>query len=85
MKKKCTIYDVAKIAGVSPSTVSRVMNSPEIVAEDTRQKVANTVKELSYIPNMMAASMPRKQYRRFCNQRLAKSAGCANCLTSKEL
>ena len=61
MKKKCTIYDVAKIAGVSPSTVSRVMNSPEIVAEDTRQKVANTVKELSYIPNMMAASMPRRR------------------------
>jgi len=61
MKKKCTIYDVAKIAGVSTSTVSRVMNSPEIVAEDTRQKVANTVKELSYIPNMMAASMPRRR------------------------
>ena len=61
MKKKCTIYDVAKIAGVSTSTVSRVMNSPEIVAEETRQKVANTVKELSYIPNMMAASMPRRR------------------------
>jgi DNA-binding LacI/PurR family transcriptional regulator len=61
MKKKSTIYDVAKIAGVSPSTVSRVMNSPEIVAEDTRQKVANAVKELSYIPNMMAANMPRRR------------------------
>ena len=61
MKKKSTIYDVAKIAGVSPSTVSRVMNSPEIVAEDTLQKVANAVKELSYIPNMIAANMPRKR------------------------
>jgi len=61
MKKKSTIYDVAKIAGVSPSTVSRVMNSPEIVAEDTRQNVANAVKELSYIPNMMAANMPRRR------------------------
>ncbi|MEA1939954.1 MAG: LacI family DNA-binding transcriptional regulator [Candidatus Caldatribacteriota bacterium] len=61
MKKKSTIYDVAKIAGVSPSTISRVMNTPEIVAEDTRQKVVSAVKELSYIPNMMAASMPKKR------------------------
>ena len=61
MKKKSTIYDVAKIAGVSPSTVSRVMNFPEIVAGDTRQKVMNAVKELSYIPNMMAANMPRRR------------------------
>jgi DNA-binding LacI/PurR family transcriptional regulator len=61
MKKKSTIYDVAKIAGVSPSTISRVMNTPEIVAEDTRQKVTNVVKELAYIPNMMAANMPRRK------------------------
>ena len=61
MKKKSTIYDVAKIAGVSPSTISRVMNAPDIVAEDTRQKVINAVKELAYIPNMMAASMPRRR------------------------
>ena len=59
--KKSTIYDVAKIAGVSPSTVSRVMNAPEIVAEDTRQKVMNSVKELAYIPNMIAANMPRRR------------------------
>lgn len=61
MKKKSTIYDVAKIAGVSPSTISRVMNTPDIVAEDTRQKVINAVKELAYIPNMMAASMPKRR------------------------
>ena len=58
---KNTIYDVAKKAGVSPSTVSRVMNIPEIVAEHTRQKVMNAVKELAYIPNMMAANMPRRR------------------------
>ena len=61
MKKKSTIYDVAKIAGVSPSTISRVMNTPGIVAEDTRQKVINAIKELAYIPNMMAANMPRRR------------------------
>jgi len=61
MKKKSTIYDVAKKAGVSPSTVSRVMNAPQMVAENTRQKVASAVKELSYIPNMIAANMPRRR------------------------
>lgn len=61
MKKKSTIYDVAKIAGVSPSTISRAMNTPGIVAEETRQKVMSAVKELTYIPNMMAANMPRKR------------------------
>ncbi len=61
MKKKSTIYDVAKIAGVSPSTISGVMNSPEVVALDTRQKVVQVMKELSYIPNMIAASMPKNR------------------------
>ena len=61
MKKKSTIYDVAKIAGVSPSTISRVMNTPEIVTGATRQKVLNAIKELAYIPNMMAANMPRRK------------------------
>ena len=61
MKKKTTIYDVAKKAGVSPSTVSRVMNVPEIVEEKTRKRVMEVIKELSYIPNMLAASMPRNR------------------------
>ncbi len=61
MTRTITIYDVARQAGVSPSTVSRVMNSPEIVASDTCQKVMQVMKELSYIPNMIAASMPRNR------------------------
>ncbi len=61
MTKTITIYDVARQAGVSPSTVSRVMNSPEIVASDTCQKVMQVMKDLSYIPNMIAASMPRNR------------------------
>lgn len=61
MTKTITIYDVARQAGVSPSTVSRVMNSPEIVAPYTRQKVMQVMKELSYIPSMIAASMPRNR------------------------
>ncbi len=61
MKKKSTIYDVAKIAGVSPSTISRVMNTPGIVTENTRQKVMSAIKKLAYIPNMTAANMPRRR------------------------
>jgi len=61
MTKPITIYDVAHRARVSASTVSRVMNSPEIVASDTRQKVMEVMKELAYIPNMIAASMPRNR------------------------
>ena len=58
---KTTIYDVARIAGVSPTTVSRVMNNPTLVAKNTCSKVKNTIKELSYIPNMLAANMPRRK------------------------
>jgi len=59
--KKSTIYDVAKIAGVSPSTVSRVMNSPEIVAVDTRQKVVNAVREKDYLSALKKAHVNWKK------------------------
>ncbi len=61
MKKRVTIYDIAKHAGVSTATVSRVMNSPNLVAEATLKKVKKSMKELSYIPSMVAAGMPRKK------------------------
>ena len=38
-----TIYDVAKAAGVSISTVSRVLNSPHQVSESTRKKVLQAI------------------------------------------
>ncbi|GAX89264.1 LacI family DNA-binding transcriptional regulator [Effusibacillus lacus] len=49
--------DVAKMAGVSQSTVSRVLNNPASVKPVTRNKVLNAMKELSYHPNLIARSL----------------------------
>jgi LacI family repressor for deo operon, udp, cdd, tsx, nupC, and nupG len=49
-----TIYTVAKRAGVSTATVSRVMSQPEIVSPSTRNKVLQAVEDLGYAPNSAA-------------------------------
>lgn len=49
--------DVAKKAGVSQSTVSRVVNNPESVSKLKRDKVERVMKELNYIPNSIARSL----------------------------
>ena len=48
---KTTIQMVAKKAGVSTSTVSRVLNNHPAVLPETRTKVLSVMKELDYIPN----------------------------------
>ncbi|GAQ24625.1 MULTISPECIES: LacI family DNA-binding transcriptional regulator [Tepidanaerobacter] len=52
-----TIKEVAKKAGVSPSTVSRVLNGSDVVAEDTKEKVMAAVKSLNYRPNFLAQGL----------------------------
>ncbi len=49
--KKSTIYDVAKLAGVSSSTVSRTLNSIGYVNDLTRNRIIQAVNKLGYIPN----------------------------------
>ncbi|BCJ86281.1 LacI family DNA-binding transcriptional regulator [Effusibacillus dendaii] len=49
--------DVAKMAGVSQATVSRVLNNPESVKPDTRKKVLRAIDELGYQPNLIARSL----------------------------
>ncbi len=49
-----TIADVAKRAGVAPSTVSRVLNESGYVSKETRRRVLAAVKELNYVPNVHA-------------------------------
>jgi Transcriptional regulators len=49
-----TIYDVARIAGVSRSTVSRVLNNRKEVNEETRAKVQAAIRKLNYSPNVSA-------------------------------
>lgn len=52
-----TIREVAKDAGVSVSTVSRVMNGTAIVSEELRERVMDSVKRLNYRPNAAARSL----------------------------
>jgi DNA-binding LacI/PurR family transcriptional regulator len=52
-----TIEDVAELAGVSNSTVSRVLNNKEYVREETREKVYDAVRQLGYKPSRIARSL----------------------------
>ena len=52
-----TIDDIAKKAGVSTATVSRVLNNSSSVTPKTRQKVQRVIEESGYIPNVLARSL----------------------------
>jgi LacI family transcriptional regulator len=55
--KTPTINDVARIAGVSKKTVSRVINRSALLSEDTRTKVEAVIAELGYVPNPQARAL----------------------------
>jgi LacI family transcriptional regulator len=52
-----SIKDVAKEAGVSIATVSRVLNDVDVVNEETKKKVQDAIKKLGYRPNIVARSL----------------------------
>ena len=54
------IRDVAKLAGVSPSTVSRVMNGTARVDDEKRQKVERAILETGFKPNEVARSLYKR-------------------------
>ncbi|SIT70516.1 LacI family DNA-binding transcriptional regulator [Microbacterium sp. RU33B] len=54
MAKPATVEDVARVAGVSRQTVSNVLNSPDIVREETRERVQRAISELAYRPHAAA-------------------------------
>lgn len=56
-KSKVTVHEVARLAGVSESTVSRIMRNQGLVAEATRAKVMESVRTLGYVPNRIAGSL----------------------------
>ena len=55
------IYDVARLAGVSTATVSRVINHSGKVSEESRRKVENVIAREGYIPNAFAHSLNTKK------------------------
>jgi len=56
-----TIRDVAERAGVSPITVSRVINDSGYVSDETRREVEAAIEELNYVPNILARSLRSKR------------------------
>ncbi len=56
-----TIRDVAKRAGVSTMTVSRVINNSGYISQDARERVERAISELDYMPNALARSLRFKQ------------------------
>jgi LacI family transcriptional regulator len=52
-----TLRDVAKLAGVAPITVSRVINNAGYASDATRKRVRAAIKKLGYVPNSLARSL----------------------------
>ena len=59
-----TIYDVARAAGVSISTVSNALNRPERVSGETRARVLECIDQLGFVPKSEATTLARKRMRR---------------------
>ena len=55
--RKPTINDVARLAGVSKKTVSRVMNRSPLLNQETRERVEKVIRELGYVPNPQARAL----------------------------
>jgi DNA-binding LacI/PurR family transcriptional regulator len=53
------IHEIAKLAGVSSATVSRVINNHPYVSEPTRQRVQEVIDRLDYVPNLNAVSLKK--------------------------
>lgn len=56
-KKRANLRDVAKTAGVSVATVSRVLNAPALVSEDMRIRVQSAIETLHFVPSAAARAI----------------------------
>jgi LacI family transcriptional regulator, galactose operon repressor len=56
-----TLYDVARLAGVSTATVSRVVHGQDRVRDSTRARVLQVIEQLGYVPDGAAQSLSRRR------------------------
>ena len=56
-----TLYDVARLAGVSIATVSRVVHGQDLVRDSTRARVREVIEQLGYVPDGAAQSLSRRR------------------------
>jgi LacI family transcriptional regulator len=57
MNQRITLEDVARVAGVSTATVSRVLSKPDVVSASTRERVTSAVRQLDYQPDAAARAL----------------------------
>lgn len=60
-KKRNSIYEIAKKAGVSIATVSRVLNNSKLVKDSTKKRIQKVIKELDYRPNFFARNLVKNK------------------------
>jgi len=58
-----TLDDIARLAGVSPMTVSRVVNRPELVSAGTIERVRSAIRRTGYVPNLLAGGLASRRSR----------------------
>ncbi len=63
MHKRITIKDIAKVANVSHTTVSRALNNKSRIRNETKEKIISIAKELKYRPDFIARSLVMKRTR----------------------
>jgi LacI family transcriptional regulator len=61
MKRKVTIKDIARMANVSHTTVSRALNNKSRIRNETKEKILSIARELNYQPNFIARSLVMKR------------------------
>lgn len=58
---KITIRDVARVADVSISTVSKALNNVDVVKPETKKKILEVANELHYVPNLMGKQLKKRE------------------------
>src|ERR1700677_1494734 len=61
INSRTTSFDVAALAGVSQSAVSRAFTPGSSIAAETREKVIEAARKLNYVPNSIASSLTTKR------------------------